>query len=264
MRFGAFVGGLSVSFALRGGRAMAGCCRAWLFVPLPVKCDHCDNPATVHEVTIQGGVKVEKHLCEQCAKQHGSGLPSQPPITQLLSQYVAAQSQVGQKAGVKARGAGVCGSCGTTYAQFRHTGLLGCPECYAAFESQLGPLLARAHEGLSHHVGKIPRRRGGGGGERGLGDGAEPGPGADPAEQRGLAGGGGQLSEASRRRIQVLKRQLREALAAEQYERAATLRDELRRVGLEATQRGTGEQDGGEGEGGDDRNGGAGEEEWGR
>ena len=51
-----------------------------------------------------------------------------------------------------------CGACGTTFAKFRQTGLLGCAQCYFAFEDRLAPLIERAHEGASQHVGKTPRR----------------------------------------------------------------------------------------------------------
>ena len=39
-----------------------------------MKCDNCNNPATVHLTEIKHGKKIEKHLCEQCAAQN-EGLP---------------------------------------------------------------------------------------------------------------------------------------------------------------------------------------------
>ena len=41
--------------------------------------------------------------------------------------------------------------------------LLGCANDYTVFERDLTPLLQRAHEGATHHVGKVPARRGGSG-----------------------------------------------------------------------------------------------------
>lgn len=155
------------------------------------KCDSCEREATVHEVTIRNGEKVEKHLCDECARSHGLAVQQHAPIDQLITKFVMSQS--GQPAAPAK--AGTCTTCGLTFNDFRQNGLLGCPDCYKAFEPQIGPLIERAHEGATHHVGKSPRRVAGA---------------ADRQE-----------------RIRVLRKQLAEAIAAEQYERAARLRDEL-------------------------------------
>lgn len=177
-----------------------------------MKCDHCDNEATVHEVTVAGGVPHEKHLCETCARDAGLVVAAQLPISQLLTHAVV------QKASARVVGPGVssgCPECGTTFGEFKESGLLGCPACYRSFEKHLSPLLDRAHEGATHHVGKVPSRalrasRAGGSGEGAieslLG----------PAEERA-------------RRGRLLRQQMESAIAAEEYERAARLRDELRR-----------------------------------
>lgn len=130
------------------------------------------------------------------------------PITQLLTQYITSQVQgpTGVKTPAAARTANACPACGYTHAQFRQSGLLGCPECYAAFEGQLGPLLARAHEGGTQHVGKSPSR-------------------LRPDAARGASSK--ETLETRRSRIQ---NRITEAVAAEKYELAANLRDELRRL----------------------------------
>lgn len=181
-----------------------------------MKCDRCDQEATVHELRVVGGKKVEKHLCEKCARDQGIAV--QPPVTELIAKYVMAQAPgVPAATPAPAPAAGrLCRACGTTYAEFRQSGLLGCPECYAAFEAQLGPLLERAHEGGTHHVGKVPvralaRSRAGGSGSPGV---------------EAVLGGERERAE----RIKLLKKQLDEAVAGEQYERAAEIRDELRRI----------------------------------
>lgn len=157
------------------------------------KCDRCENESTVHEVMIKGGQKVEKHLCENCAREEGIAVHTHAPINELITKFVMAQA--GQPAPVKA---GSCPGCGMSFAEFREGGVLGCPECYRAFEGQLGPLVERAHEGGTHHVGKTPKR------VVGVADRAE--------------------------RIVALRKQLSDAIAAEQYERAANLRDQLMHV----------------------------------
>jgi len=205
-----------------------------------VKCDRCENEATVHEVRIESGKHRERHLCEHCARSQGVAVPPVPaPITELLSKFMmhqgeAASAPVGLGATGAAGSATVCQSCSTTYAQFRQTGLLGCPACYAHFENQLGPLLARAHEGGTHHVGKSPRfssqagaaaeRQGPGAAQRVAPPAppppAAPRPSADPQ----------QVARAVAERVALLKKRLAEAVAAEQYEKAAKIRDELARL----------------------------------
>lgn len=162
-----------------------------------MKCDRCDNEATVHEVTIHKGQKVEKHLCEQCAQEDGIAVQSQSIPPSLLQQFTVG---LGQQT-PKTNRSPACGSCGLTYTEFRQHGLLGCPDCYHAFEKQLVPLLERAQEGGAEHIGKTPHRSVG-------------------ALQR-------------ERQLTVLRKQLADALAAEHYERAAELRDELREAGVD-------------------------------
>jgi protein arginine kinase activator len=166
-----------------------------------MKCDNCDNEATVHEVTIHKGHKLEKHLCEQCAQEVGIDTQSEAIPAALLSQFVSgAESKTSP--GATSRGK-TCGQCGMTYAKFRQHGLLGCAECYEAFEDQLTPLLDRAQEGGAEHLGKTPRRSVG-------------------ALQH-------------QRQISLLRKQLAEALQTERYERAADLRDELNKAGVDIT-----------------------------
>jgi len=162
-----------------------------------MKCERpdCDKEATVHEVVVQKGKKVEKHLCEDHAKD--SGLVPKPytPINALLSKFVmSAPSGEGEQTAAKA-----CAQCSLTFDEFRQHGLLGCSACYEAFEEELAPLIERAQEGAASHVGKTPRRS----------------PGA--VDQARL--------------IRTLREQLAEALEAEHYERAADIRDRLREAG---------------------------------
>jgi protein arginine kinase activator len=47
----------------------------------------------------------------------------------------------------------VCASCGTKYAEFRSSGLLGCPGCYEAFRFPLGARFQREQGAESHWTG---------------------------------------------------------------------------------------------------------------
>lgn len=161
-----------------------------------MKCDNCNKNATVHLTEIKGGKKIEKHLCEQCAAQNEL-LPgkSHMPINELLTNFVMAHSGLQKETG------NGCEQCGITWAEFRQSGLLGCQHDYTAFEKDLTPLLQRAHENATHHIGKVPSRRGGSG---------------VPMKR--------QLD------MNRLKKELAKAVESEDYERAAKLRDQIRQA----------------------------------
>src|ERR1043165_5580736 len=201
-----------------------------------MKCEQCESEATVHELRVVNGKRVERHLCEKCARDQGIAVQQGMSVPELIEKMLEQSVQSAQPAPApkvpKADPAKAtsCSECGTTYPEFRQTGLLGCPACYKAFEPQLGPLLERAHEGGTHHVGKLPKRA--------LAAGEEPPPPVVGPRQVGAVGGkkpvgaegvlGGPEQRAGR--IAALKKQLDEAVRTEQYERAAKIRDELRRL----------------------------------
>jgi len=186
-----------------------------------MKCDQCDQEATVHELRVVNGKKIETHLCQRCARERG--IDAQPTISvpELLHKYLqhaaeAAKPGLASPPSVQIGKTTACHVCGTGYLQFRQTGLLGCPHCYVAFEHPLSSLLERAHQGGTHHVGKVPRRA--------LTGARAAGPGAQRLEA--LLGGAAQRAG----RLAALRKQLDEAVRAEQYERAARIRDEIRRM----------------------------------
>ena len=97
-----------------------------------------------------------------------------------------------------------CPGCGSTLQDFREAGRLGCGECYATFGAELRDLLRRLH-GSTTHVG-----------DRYLAPGAE----ANELPE-------GELSVTEDPAV-ALRDQLRAAVAAEDFELAAELRDRLR------------------------------------
>ncbi|MDZ4755327.1 MAG: UvrB/UvrC motif-containing protein [Phycisphaerae bacterium] len=164
-----------------------------------MNCDHCDKPAVVHELVIKNGATVEVHLCEEHAAAHGYAVPAHQPVAHLLTPFavVGAGAKVPGALG-KGKIAKVikcCPECGLTFAHVRQSGLLGCSACYKAFDAELSGLIERAQAGANFHCGKAPR------------------------DCRNAAA---RLELRSR-----LARELDEAVAAEQYERAAKVRDQL-------------------------------------
>lgn len=175
-----------------------------------MKCSECgQNEATIHETVIINGKSMEKHLCEDCAAKAGLGSQGHLPMHELVATFVKAVGGA-----ETAAAALTCSVCGLTYARFKQTGLLGCAGCYRTFEEKLGPLIERAHEGATHHVGKIPRG----------------------ALERSRQGGADRLetllgsSKEREERLAALRRQLASAVEAEHYEQAASLRDEIRKL----------------------------------
>jgi len=156
------------------------------------KCDRCDKPATVFLTEIINGKKIEKHLCEDCAAAEGITIKSSIPISQLLEDFILQSSDADQSGELK------CDVCGMTLSEFRSKGVLGCPNDYEAFRPALEPLLQRAHEGATQHVGKVPH-------------------GADDVQKRNTA-------------ILRLRAQLKQAIGQEDYEQAARLRDQIKQL----------------------------------
>ncbi|MBL4808785.1 MAG: UvrB/UvrC motif-containing protein [Phycisphaerales bacterium] len=186
-------------------------------------CECQQRQATIHEVILQHGQKVERHLCEQCASLQGVSTDPHMPISQLISNYISGKNLsipvVGSKDTPKSQTARSgstlpCPVCSMTFAKFKDTGLLGCPSCYTSFQKRLSPLIARAHDNGEQHIGKVPRRALASLGRAG-GEGLE-----------SLIGG---VSEREQRLGQV-RDKLNHAVAHEDYERAAMLRDEMTRL----------------------------------
>lgn len=157
------------------------------------KCDLCDNEATVHEVVVRNGQRIERHLCEDHAKQAGVfHSQSFSAAGQVVKKVVMSQSGL---AGQTQASKSACPECGLTFAEFRHSGLLGCAKCYEAFAEKLVSLLRRAHDGGDHHVGKVPQRAG--------------------------------TCLVKQERLRALRKQLKEFVELERYEKAAAIRDQI-------------------------------------
>jgi protein arginine kinase activator len=181
-----------------------------------MKCDHCEREATVHEVTVRNGVKLERHMCEQCAANQGVVVQS-PAISDLIKHFVGPPQGLVPVVppAAQPQRAAACPHCKTTFSEFKQHGLLGCAECYSAFEGQLMPLLERAQSGGQQHVGKAPKRMGQHDGEAS----------GEPVRLT--------LEERSQR-MRTLRGELEQAVKDERYELAATLRDAIKQLEMGA------------------------------
>ncbi|MGE4157878.1 MAG: UvrB/UvrC motif-containing protein [Planctomycetota bacterium] len=156
-------------------------------------CENCQkNVATVHLTEIVQKAKKEVHLCNACAKSKGISLKPFFLLSDVLGQMDEGEAP-SQEVDL------TCPECGTTYAQFRAEGRLGCPNDYEVFKAQLTPFMEKVHNSL-FHCGKVPHR-------------------ADP-----------KIKEAQR--TVQLRRDLSLAVENERYEEAARIRDELKKLGV--------------------------------
>jgi len=157
-------------------------------------CDNCSAAdAVIHLTQIVNNQMSVCHLCEKCAAAKGleaSEGPANFPLTDFLAQMG------GEGAAEGSAEMGRCGFCGLSFPDFRETGRLGCPHCWVTFEPHLRGLLRRIHGGTSH-VGKVY---------------LPPDPTASEREKR----------------VEALRRRLQRAVDAEDFERAAEIRDQIR------------------------------------
>jgi len=157
-----------------------------------MKCQRCKKQeASVHLTDINpDGDKSERHLCDQCAQEEGVTIKAHPvQLNSLLSNFVMASAGVQELTDLK------CDQCGLTFVEFRNQGMLGCPNDYDVFGKALDSLIDRVHGGADHHVGKSPKT------------------------EEGVAN--------KHRERARLRRELESAVEREEYELAASLRDQL-------------------------------------
>ncbi len=123
-----------------------------------MKCDQCQNAeATIHLTQVVEQEVRKLHLCPACAK--ASGLSLDDPVSAadvLMAGGLTPAAGPAPKVAVPSR---PCPSCGTTLAQFRKTGRFGCAACYDAFRQELPRMLRSMHR-HDRHVGKVPGREG--------------------------------------------------------------------------------------------------------
>jgi len=150
------------------------------------------NEATIHLTQIVEGKIKKIDLCEQCAKEKGIEDPTGFALADLLMDLGRSQHPAKPQPVETA-----CPKCGCTHADFKKTGRLGCAYCYEHFWEILEPTLKAMHKGTKH-IGKVPAQ----------------------SQQR----------VDLRERIAYLEKKLKEAVAVENYEEAAQLRDKIREL----------------------------------
>jgi len=153
-------------------------------------CDVCKtNSATVFLTQIVDGKMQKINLCKPCSKEKGI---DDPLNFGLADQFLG----LGEALEMERGGALLkCPACGFGQADFKKTGRLGCATCYDTFAEGLDSLLKAMHKGTAH-IGKVPARL-----ERTL------------------------LFNAQ---MKALQGELDKAVAEENYENAAEIRDRIK------------------------------------
>ena len=160
-----------------------------------MKCMKCAKVATFHITDIDHGKPHEYHFCDEHAKLHLA--PTAEASEKLAMSDLAKTLIGGGEASTEPPSLDQlsCPVCQITFGEFRSTGRLGCPHDYEVFRDELMPLLENIHD-ETRHTGKTPRRAP-----------------RDPKQQTML--------------IQ-LRNDLKRAVAAEDYEMAARVRDKIK------------------------------------
>lgn len=170
-------------------------------------CAQCGAPATVYVLQMADGVITQQPLCAACALRRGLGKDAK--TLKMLSANFFRQL-LGDSLGQV-----VCPNCGLTVAKFQEGRLLGCHRCYAAFSKFLAPLFDRMQHSPRHR-GKRFRP-------------AEDGIATENGKTSGVARRG-RLCKPIHGGIRMLQSHLRLAVAVENYEEAAAIRDRLAAV----------------------------------
>ncbi len=168
-------------------------------------CESChQNEASVHLTQIVDGKVAKYHLCESCAEKKGIDVHGQPmDLGGVLANLKEQLTQLKENTeNLTHTRASVCPGCGMTRKDILKKGRLGCDRCYEFFGAEMLPVVVSLQHS-DQHLGKVPRH----------------------ASDR-------MKSSVEQAR---LRRELDMAVAGENYERAAQLRDQIKTLLAEGT-----------------------------
>ena len=161
-----------------------------------MKCDFCDQKATVFLTQLVEGQMKKVCLCDGCAKERGVTDPTGFSLADLLlgglpgGPGTAAASSSPATPGNRRK----CPTCGFTLDDLKRVRRFGCSDCYATFSEEVGQMVKGMHKGTSH-IGKVPE--------------------------------GLMAMQFRNQRLEELRSRLDQAITSESYEEAAGIRDEI-------------------------------------
>ena len=158
-----------------------------------MKCQNCGkNNANVRYTQVVNGDKMELFLCDECANEMNIGMNFDFGMNDVFSSFF--DDFAGLKT-IAMPEITKCNSCGLTYDEFSNTGMLGCERCYDTFSNRLDGVLNRIH-GSNRHL---------------INDKKE-------SNKKGLS------------ELDKLKNELKDCIEKEEYEKAAVIRDKIKKL----------------------------------
>ena len=164
-------------------------------------CQSCGQyPATTLVKEISDGQLTQLHLCDACAQKLGIGsmVGLRMGFDSFLGDLFDAQSPISAEKR--------CKGCGSSFREISQTGKVGCAQCYQTFRKELTPLIRQLH-GTVQYKGKRP-----------TGSALQVVPPIQPMVM---------VEPAT---VEEKRRELQQAVQAQEFERAAELRDEIKEM----------------------------------
>lgn len=164
-----------------------------------MKCQSCGKrEATVRYYENINGKQKEVFLCAECAKKLGFDSFSDifSPIFTTIPKFMDDIDDVE-----------TCPNCGYTFDEYTKTGLFGCPRCYDTFKDRLDLLFLKMN-GKNRHV---------------------PLEGATTLKEK-MQKDKESKNDKKTIKLEDLKKQLKELVQKEEYEKAAIVRDEIKKL----------------------------------
>lgn len=167
-------------------------------------CENCQqHEATVHLTQVVDGEVTKYHLCESCAVSKGIDVHATPlDLSELMANLKKKLTQLQTEFQTpQSPEPTACPGCGGTRTEILKKGRFGCEQCYEVFADDILPIIISLQQ-KDQHVGKVPQRA--------------------------------SLRLKNSVTLTRLRRELDQAIASENYEEAATLRDQIRALQTEA------------------------------
>lgn len=168
-------------------------------------CQNCKkNEATTHIKRVVNGEATENHLCHSCAQTLGFDdffddfSLNMPSIFSSFfgdSMFALGESKLDR-----------CEKCGCCFDDIIKSGKVGCADCYSKFYQKLLPSIQRIH-GKAKHAGKIPLRH-------------------ETVNTESQA----VKEKTTEEKIEELDSQMQKAISEQNFEQAAVLRDEIKKL----------------------------------
>ncbi len=163
-------------------------------------CQKCkQNNATSHLHYVNNGIVRDIYLCSDCAADFKAQSFYDGDIINMISNLLD-EGVLGTKPTLK------CECCGTDFNEIRRTGKVGCGNCYKVFEKQLASIISRLH-GKTTHIGKTLNYKN-----------------CEYKSNERISGDNRKIV------LGELKERLADAISSEEYEKAAVIRDEIRKL----------------------------------